>query len=141
MTFEYVFEKEIDIGKVRCSEDIKPILMKYAQSPQELFLAITMDANYSPIKCHMISLGTANHSMVHPRDVFREAISDNAVAVIIAHNHPSGNTEPSKQDIETTETLEKAGELIGIQVLDHIIFAPNGDTFGFADHGMIGDEK
>lgn len=141
MTFEFVFEKEVDIGAIHCSKDIKPLLMNYAQSPQEIFLAITLDSAYNPIKCHMVSLGTANKSMVHPRDVFREAITDNAVAVIVAHNHPSGNTEPSKQDIETTETLEKAGQLIGIQVLDHIIFAPNGDTYGFADHGLMGDEE
>lgn len=141
MTFEFVFEKEVDIGTVSCSKDIKPLLMNYAQSPQELFLAITLDASYSPIKCHMISLGTANKSIVHPRDVFREAIADNAVAVIVAHNHPSGDTEPSKQDIETTELLKKAGQLICIQVLDHIIFTPNGDTYGFADHGLMGDEE
>lgn len=141
MTFEFVFEKKMDMGTINCPNDIKPLLMNYAQSPQELFLVVTLDSAHNPIKCHMVSLGTVNKTIVHPRDVFREAIVDNANAVIVAHNHPSGNAEPSREDIETTEMLEKAGKLIGIQVLDHIIFTPNGDTYGFADHGLMGDEE
>ena len=141
MTLEYVFEREFEMGTIRCPDDVKPLLEKYAQSPQEMFLAITLNGAREPIKCHVTSLGTVNCSPVVPRDIFREAVADNACAIIVAHNHPSGSTTPSDQDIESTRQLIKAGELMGIQVIDHIIFTPQGNIYDFLEHGMMTTKK
>ncbi len=86
---------------------------------KERFYTIVMN-----IRCwtvNEISVGTLDSSVAHPREVFAEAIKNNASSVIFVHNHPSGNTEPSEEDIELTEHLMKAGELLGIEVLDHLI--------------------
>lgn len=76
----------------------------------------------------IISIGTLDSSLVDPREVFRQAILKNAASIIIAHNHPSGNTEPSKEDIDITRRLLKAGENLGIEILDHIIVSDEGHT-------------
>lgn len=137
MRFDFVCEKEFDLDGIRHPKDVLPVLMKYKDSPQETFLCITMNANYEPIKCHICSLGIVNKSLFTPREVFREAITDNAVAVIVAHNHPSCNCRPSDSDIESTKVLIEAGNILGIPVLDHIIFAPNEDYMSFQEHGLI----
>lgn len=83
-----------------------------------------------------ISMGTLNSSLVHPREVFIEAIKNHATAVIIAHNHPSGNTDPSDADVKITDQIKKSGELLNIGVLDHVIIAGN-DTYSFKSKGLI----
>jgi DNA repair protein RadC len=74
----------------------------------------------------MVSKGTLDAALVHPRDVFREAIRRNAAAVVLVHNHPSGDPEPSRDDLELTRRLHRAGALVGIEVLDHVIVAKGG---------------
>ena len=76
----------------------------------------------------LVSEGTLTASLVHPREVFRLAITESAAAVIVLHNHPSGNSEPSAEDIAVTQQLVNAGKLLGIPVLDHIIIAGEGYT-------------
>ncbi len=93
---------------------------------QEEFHIVTLDTKYQPIGHHRITVGTLDASLVHPREVFRPAIRDAASAVILLHNHPSGDPTPSNEDRQVTRQLEKAAEIIGITVLDHIIVA--GDT-------------
>jgi len=88
---------------------------------QEHFLAITVDVRMKILAVHTITIGTATASLVHARELFRPAILDNAASVILAHNHPSGDCSPSYADLETTAKLRKAGEIMGIQVIDHII--------------------
>jgi DNA repair protein RadC len=84
----------------------------------------------------IVSQGTLNASVVHPREVFRIAITESAASVILLHNHPSGNIEPSKEDLEITKKLVDAGNMIDIKVLDHIIIG--GDNFtSFAKRGLI----
>lgn len=73
----------------------------------------------------VVSVGIVNASLIHPREVFRRAILEGATNILIAHNHPSGNAQPSDADLEITKKLEKAGEVIGITLLDHIIFTSN----------------
>ena len=83
-----------------------------------------------------VSVGSLNASIVHPREVFAEAIKNKAASVIFAHNHPSGDTEPSEEDLETTKRLVEAGKIMGIEVLDHIIVA--GNTFlSFKEKGLL----
>ena len=88
---------------------------------KEHFLALLLDTRSQLIKVSEISIGSLDTSIVHPREVFKEAISASAASVIFAHNHPSGDPEASEDDIELTKRLAKAGEIIGIDVLDHII--------------------
>jgi DNA repair protein RadC len=88
---------------------------------KEHFLVLCLDTRNRLIDCKLVSIGSLDTSIVHPREVFKEAVSSCAASVIFAHNHPSGDPEPSKEDVELTRRLVKAGEIIGIDVLDHII--------------------
>jgi DNA repair protein RadC len=93
---------------------------------REHFLVLCLDTRNRLIDRKLVSIGSLDTSVVHPREVFKEAISSCAASVIFAHNHPSGDPEPSKEDIELTKRLAKAGEIIGIDVLDHIIVCDEG---------------
>ena len=92
---------------------------------QEYFVCLTLDGANRLIAKRIISIGTLTSSLVHPREVFAEAIADRAASIIVAHNHPSGNLQPSEADKAVTERLKEAGELLGIAVLDHIVITPN----------------
>jgi len=87
----------------------------------EEFLIVTLDTQHRPIRIVRITRGTLNASLIHPREVFRPAIADCACAIILAHNHPSGDPTPSREDDEVTKRLTKCGELLGINVLDHLV--------------------
>jgi DNA repair protein RadC len=89
---------------------------------KEHFIVMTLNGAHKTIDIHIISKGLVNRTLVHPREVFRPAIQDNATAIIIAHNHPSGNLEASVEDKDITKRIKQAGDLLGIRVLDHIIF-------------------
>jgi DNA repair protein RadC len=88
---------------------------------KEHFLVLCLDTRNRLINHRLVSMGSLDTSIVHPREVFKEAVSSCAASVIFAHNHPSGDPEPSREDIELTKRLAKVGEIIGIGVLDHII--------------------
>lgn len=88
---------------------------------QEYFVCLTLDGANRLIAKRVISIGTLTSSLVHPREVFAEAITDRAASIIVAHNHPSGNLEPSQADREVTKRLNDAAELLGISFVDHII--------------------
>lgn len=88
---------------------------------QEIFVAVLLDTKMKPIGCIEISRGTLNASLVHPREVFKGALLANAHAIIVAHNHPTGDTKPSAEDKEVTKTLTDAGKILHVQVLDHLI--------------------
>ena len=88
---------------------------------QEHFYVVGLNGNHVSIYCELVTLGLANRTLVHPREVFRRAVSRGATAIIAVHNHPSGNIEPSADDRIITNQLKEAGEIIGINLLDHII--------------------
>ena len=90
---------------------------------QEEFHIVTLDTQHGPINSHLITVGTLDASLVHPREVFRAAIRDSASAILLVHNHPSGDPTPSREDKAVTDRLSQVGELVGIRVLDHIIVA------------------
>jgi len=100
---------------------------KIGRKKKEHFLVLCLDARNNLIKISNISVGSLNASIVHPREVFKEAIDSRAASVILAHNHPGGNLAPSKEDIKITKNLVGAGKIVGIDVLDHIIVT----NFGF----------
>jgi DNA repair protein RadC len=93
---------------------------------QEEFHIVSLDTQHGPISSHRITVGTLDASLVHPREVFRAAIRDSASAVLLVHNHPSGDPTPSREDIAVTDRLSKVGELVGIRVLDHIVVSKGG---------------
>ena len=119
------------------SSNVYELVKQYGLKDQEYFILITLDSNLNAIKVHEITKGLVNRTLVHPREVFRPAITDNATSVIVAHNHPSDNLTPSHEDRELTDRLIKAGRVIGIPVVDHIILGidnylslrENGDIF------------
>lgn len=88
---------------------------------RENFGVVCLDTKNRPTHISIVSVGTLNSSVVHPREVFKAAILSNSASIILFHNHPSGNTNPSNTDLEVTERLVEAGRIIGIQVLDHVI--------------------
>ncbi len=103
--------------------DVFPLIRHYASRPQECFLSISLNGAHEVISINVVSIGLVNHTLVHPREVFATPLRERATAVIIAHNHPSGILQPSGDDRNVTRRLVKAGELLGIKVLDHLIFS------------------
>ena len=112
----------------------------YSIYPKEHFLCISLNGGHEIIEIQVISIGTVNKALVHPREVFCQALKNNASAIIVAHNHPSGNCEPSPEDIETTDVLYKCSRLLGIELLDHIIF-DKSSYFSFMEHNLFFSEK
>ncbi len=96
-------------------------LLALHEKPQEHFCILCLNTKNKIVGVHTISIGSLNASIVHPREVFKAAILNNASRIICLHNHPSGDPEPSKEDIEITRRLVEAGEILGIEVLDHVI--------------------
>jgi DNA repair protein RadC len=95
---------------------------------KEHFLALLLDSRGHVIKTAEVSIGSLDTSIVHPREVFREAMAASAASVVLVHNHPSGDPEPSNEDIQITKRLVEVGELVGIEVLDHVIIGDNTFT-------------
>jgi DNA repair protein RadC len=111
---------------VRTPEEVASLVMGRLKSKKrEHFLVLLLDTRSQLIKTSEISIGSLDTSIVHPREVFKEAISASAASVIFVHNHPSGDSGASEDDIKLTKRLAQAGEIVGIEVLDHIIIGGN----------------
>lgn len=121
---------------IRTPSNIFALVQPLASAKQECFFAVTLDGAHQPIRTHLVSKGLVNRTVVHPREVFAPAIEDRAVAIIVAHNHPSGQLEPSSEDIEITRRLSSAGEILGINVLDHLIFNTT-NWLSFVERGLL----
>lgn len=103
---------------------------------KEVFITLLLDTKLKLIKEVKVSEGTLNQSLIHPREVFKEAVKESAYAVILIHNHPSGDPAPSEQDIEITKKLKKASEILEISLLDHVIIG-NGSYFSMKEKNLI----
>lgn len=110
-------ERPVIDSPTKAAEQIADIRHKQ----QEYFVCLTLDGANRLIAKRIITIGTLTASLVHPREVFAEAITDRAASIIVAHNHPSGNLQPSQADRDVTERLTRAGELLGISLVDHLI--------------------
>lgn len=117
--------------------DVLPVVAHYADRKQEHFFCIALNGANEVIACRLVSVGLANSTLVHPREVFADAIADRAVSVILAHNHPGGDLAPSSEDHEVTRRMREAGETLGIQMLDHVIFSRKG-YYSFKEKGELG---
>jgi DNA repair protein RadC len=123
--------------KVSAPDDIVRFLQPaFRALKQEVFKVILLDSGNRIIRDIDITRGTLNASLVHPREVFKTAVDHLAAGVILVHNHPSGETQPSVQDKEITRQLVEAGQIMGIPVLDHLIITQNG-YYSFAGEGLI----
>jgi len=103
---------------------------------EERFKILLLDTKNRLIRDETVSVGTLNASLVHPREVFRSAIRASSAAVIVCHNHPTGDCRPSREDRETTVRIKEAGDLVGIRLLDHIIIG-DGDYYSFKDNDAL----
>lgn len=115
-----------------------------ADQTRENFVAIMLDAKNSVIAAHLVSVGNLNTTLVHPREVFRPAIAIGAASIIVAHNHPSGDPDPSPEDIEITRRLRAAGLIVGIKLIDHIVigdgrFVSMASQIGWTDLGKANE--
>jgi DNA repair protein RadC len=114
---------------IKTPEDVAALVQaRLKDKKKEYFLAVLLDTRNRLIRVAEISVGSLDSSIVHPREVFKEAISASAASVIFVHNHPSGDTEASEDDIRLTKRLNEAGEIVGIDVLDHVIIGGKGYT-------------
>lgn len=121
-------EKPGNLPSLRCPEDVYKYLQEMRKLKKEHFRGLYLNARNKLIHDEIISIGNLTTNIAHPREVFQPAIEHSAAGVILAHNHPSSSSEPSKDDIRITKEIIKAGEIIGINVLDHIIISENGYT-------------
>ena len=118
------------------SIDILPHLKFIRNKRQEYFVCFSLDSGRRLIKRRVVTIGLLDVSLAHPREVFSGPLKDYAASIIIAHNHPSGAAEPSRQDIQTTQQLIAAGQLLGIGIWDHIIVTRTG-YFSFRNEGLL----
>jgi DNA repair protein RadC len=103
---------------------------------KEHFFVVTLDARHRVLGEHLVSVGSLSSSIVHPREVFRPAIREAAGAVVLVHNHPSGDPRPSEEDVAVTRRLVSASEMIGIRVLDHVVIG-DGRYSSFREEGLV----
>ncbi len=127
-------------GKVQHGKDVYRTMKFLEQEDRENFYALHLDATNDVIGKELISCGTLTEASIHVREVFKGAILNNSARIILIHNHPSGSTQPSRQDVEITRRLHEAGELLGIEVLDHIIIG-DGQYFSFLAKGLLKKTK
>lgn len=120
------FENETE--SIRIPSDISKYVEPMRHLPEENFIAFHLDAKMNIIGYQVVSQGTVTASLVHPREVFKSAFLSNANSIIVAHNHPAGSLSASTEDIETTRQLLKAGKLLGVPVVDHIIVSYKGEA-------------
>lgn len=121
---------------IKSSSDVVPYVQNYAVSKKEHFLLLTLNGSHEIIQIHVVSIGTLNRTLIHPREIYGTAMRENAAAIIVCHNHPSGNCEPSEEDIDVTHNLERVGEIMGIELLDHIIVCRES-YYSFLDNKML----
>lgn len=140
VSIKMVKEKSIkyENRKITSPSDAEVLCRSFLEdSDREQLIAISLDTKNQPTNINVVSIGSLNSSIVHPREVFKLAILSNANSIIIAHNHPSGDATPSREDINITKRLKECGELIGINLIDHIIIGDEGSFTSLKEKGII----
>ena len=127
----------LDRTAVRTPDDVAALLLpRFRYESRESFVAVLLSTKNHVLKTPVISVGSLNASIVHPRELFREAINASAAAVIVAHNHPSGDPTPSPEDVSLTRKLVEAGKILDIPVLDHVVLG-DGKYVSFKEKGIL----
>jgi DNA repair protein RadC len=125
-----------DSTKIVVAQDVLPLVADIAGKQQEHFVCISLNGGNEVIAKRVVTIGLLDETPVHPREVFADVIADRAAAVIFAHNHPSGDVQPSEADRRTHERLIAAATILGLRVLDHVIVTKKG-YFSFQEAGMM----
>lgn len=123
-------------AKIETPADLLPHVRHFADRKQEHFLCATLNGANEILNVRVVSIGLIDRAPVHPREVFADAIADRASAIIVAHNHPEGGVQPSPSDAKITAQLKDAGQVVGIELLDHIIFNRTA-YFSFLEDGRL----
>jgi len=122
--------------KITEAKNIYDELQEYKTKKQEYFIVITLDGANHIIEKRVVFIDPLNRSLIHPREIFADALTDRAASIIIAHNHPSGQLEASTEDLHVTQRIKESGKLLGIELLDYIIFTKDG-FLSLADVGQM----
>lgn len=117
-------------------EHFLQLLEEYAGARQEHLVLFALDGANALISKHLVTVGTVNQTLVHPREVFALALQARACSIVLAHNHPSGQSAPSQEDLIITRTLKEVGKIMGIPLLDHIVFTKKSH-YSFASNGLL----
>lgn len=139
VSLKVVREKEISYDPISIKDPytaIKAVKQIIGEADREYFLVLSLDTQNRINAIEICSIGSLSGSLVHPREVFKHAILANVSRIMLVHNHPSGEIQPSLEDVTVTHKLKAAGELLGIKVIDHLILGTD-DFFSFAKEGMI----
>lgn len=127
-----------DVRKIGSPSDAAELGRRFLdEADGEELIVCCLDTKNQPISMSVVSIGSLNSSIVHPREVFKVAILSNAASIILFHNHPSGIADPSKEDISITTRLKEAGKLIGIELIDHIIIGSEGKYCSLKETGIL----
>ncbi len=131
---EYAYDKR---PKINSMDDVVQIVKPMiADLNKEFFMALYLNTKNGVLKQEIISIGSLNANIVHPREIFKTACMISASSIIVAHNHPSGDPTPSREDIEITKKLHEAGKMMGIELLDHVIIG-HDRNYGFKESGQL----
>ncbi len=131
---EYTYDKR---PKISSMDDVVKAAKPMITDPnKEFFIALYLNTKNGILKQEVISIGSLNANIVHPREIFKTACMISASSVIVAHNHPSGDPSPSREDIELTKKLVESGKMIGIEILDHVIIGYD-KNYGFRESGVL----
>ena len=122
--------------KIKFPADILPLIQHYGDRKQEHFISVSINGANEVMNVRVVTIGLVNKTQVHPREVFADVIAERASAVIVAHNHPIGELNPGTEDIQITKRLKNAAEILGLNLLDHIIFNAKG-YYSFAEKNEL----
>lgn len=122
--------------KIRFTADLLPLLQNYTDRKQEHLLCASLNGAQEVLAIRIVTIGLTNKTIIHPREVFADPITDRASSIILAHNHPGGLPEPSSDDIIITKKIVEAGDTLGIKLLDHVIFNNRGH-FSMKEKGLM----
>jgi DNA repair protein RadC len=123
-------------ARIEAPADLLPHIRHYADRKQEYFLCATLNGANELLNVRVVSIGLVDRAPVHPREVFADAITDRACAIMVAHNHPSGGVAPSANDVAITAQLKAAGQMLGVELLDHLVFN-RLDYYSFLENGRM----
>lgn len=135
MPFEWKPKEEIVLRDPKAVYEV--FRRKRLPRDREVFSALLLDAKNRLLRAVTVSVGTLTASLVHPREVYKAAIRHSAASIILAHNHPSGDPTPSREDIEITERLAEAGRVLGIDLLDHVVLGSDGRFESLREQGIL----
>ena len=134
----YASRRVVGSRKMQTADDVNRVLVEYGlpDHTQEHFVVVHVNTRHDVLSVQTVAMGSLGSVYVHPREVFRAAVMVGAAAVFLAHNHPSGDCEPSKDDLELTNRLKSVGEMLGIPVLDHLVVS-GGDYVSLMEKGLM----